>query len=208
LGRQCGIEGLRLQAELGGQAAYPLATFQPPQKSMMSSRSFAKEATDLAVLEDAISYHTRQISNDLAAQGQQAVAIRVMAYPSRYSDYFLQGLSLEAVFTVPTADLFTLTREALRLLRSGFRAGVPYKKAGVSISSTMQKEAATPSLFAADTNQLEALNLTIATLTKKHGRGCVELGRVLNRSHGWQANTGALSPAYTTAWSDLKTVKA
>lgn len=206
-----GIEGVRLQAELKGEPVLGIKTTRALQKSLMSTRSFAKETKDYNVLLNSVKYHLYQVVKDLESMDAKTSVIRVMIAPSRYGDYAFYGASKEAVLSAPTRDLFTLQEAAVNLLKQCFNPEVPYKKAGVVLSAITTSESETMSLFAGAAEQDGAkkkdVSATIFSINKKHGKALIQLGSVTEVSQGWQSRKDAESPSYTTSWSDLKVVR-
>ena len=206
-----GIEGLHLQAELSGKPVLEIKTMRALQKSLMSTRSFAKETKDYTVLLNAVKYHLYQVVKDLESMDAKTNVIRVMIAPSRYGDYAFYGASRETVLAAPTRDLFTLQEAAVNLLKQCFNAEVPYKKAGVVLSAITTTESETMTLFAGESERANKrkndVSATIFSINKKHGKALVQLGSVSDIRQGWQSRKDAESPSYTTNWSDLKVVR-
>lgn len=207
-----GVAGVRLRHELSGQPVFSLTATRDPQKSIMSSRSFRTETTDVSVLEDAVAYHVRHAAADLRAMDLAALSLRVSIQPSRHGDFMLRGRSKEAVFAAPVNDTLTLIRTAETLLAQMYEPGVPYKKAGVVLSDLRVNSSAQPSLFATDAATAEPakaakLMETLDKLNAKAGKELLLVGSRL-RSNEWSARVDARSPAYTTRWSDIATVSA
>lgn len=205
-----GLEGRRLREELLGRMAYPLVARRPAQKSLMSTRSFAASSTDAAVIKDALLYHLHQVVADLVAMDLEATTIRVLIAPGRYSDYALRAASREVVLTESSADLFVLQKQVIELFLSLFEAGVPYKKAGIVVGGLVSPRANTASLFGLDNHdeKTAVLTSTVQAVNKSLGAGVLQVGRLANKKTAWSVKQDSLSPAYTTNWKDLKTVRA
>jgi DNA polymerase V len=205
-----GLEGKRLWAELMGKQAYSLTASRPIQKSIMSTRSFAKASTDAAVVEDSLRYHLHQLVADLAAMGLEAGAIRVLIAPGRHSTYALQAASKEAVLLESTADIFVLQKVVRALFLSIFKPGVPYKRAGIVATRLVSPRAKTASLFGDSSADVKTATLTSTLLEINHRLGAqvMQMGRLPNKTPIWSVKCDLLSPAYTTSWKDLKVVQA
>ena len=207
VGKLFGIVGLRLQAELSGMSVYPLSDVVAPQKSMVSSRSFGKNVTELAVIKDAVAYHTRHVVADLREMGFKTKYIGVMLGTSRHGDYLMRGGSLMAENPAPTDDVIALLKQAFALVDRIYEAGVPYKKAGVYLGGFSPKTVVQPSLFAGDTpNTVSSLNALLDTFNARYGREIVTVG-TQTKERKWQSKSEQKSPAYTTRWSDLAIVR-
>jgi DNA polymerase V len=202
-----GVNGERLRAELGPTRSYQVETRSAAPQSIMSSRSFKTETTDRSVVEDAIAYHTRHIAADLRAQRQLAMSVRISIRASKYSDFLLQGASLEAVLDRPSNDTFTLLSVTQNLLQAAFVAGVPYKKAGVSVAQLCSAEVEQLGLFTDSKQERNTLLQLVDQLNSKANRELILIGE-RKQSAVWQARRDCLSPAYTTNWTDVAEVKA
>lgn len=208
IARLFGLEGVRLYEELCGHSVLPVLTTQALAQSIMSTRSFAEVVTSQYQLQDALLYHMHEVVAELQAKQLQASAIRVIMYPSRYSDYALQGTSKETIFTLPTNDIFTIERAVLARVMADYKPNFPYKKAGIVVTGLRPASVATGSLFAAEETTSESLQETLLELQKRYRKNIIQLGRLPTIQAPWQAKHDELSPNYTTRWNELKTIKA
>ena len=204
-----GVEGSRLYHELHGRCADGVKRSVVAQKSIMNTRSFANTTTDIQVLRDALLYHLHQGVKDLENMNLLAQNIRVLILPSRHGDYVLQGSSLDYSCSA-TKDLFVLEEIVMKLLSECYRPGVPYKKAGVIISNLVSPASQTESLFAADAKaqNTKAASEAMFAINKKHGADLLQLGRLSTKAASFGSKKELLSPAYTTNWTQLRTVLA
>jgi DNA polymerase V len=207
--RLFGVEGLRLRAEFQGESFFKAGLQKKAQKSVMSTRSFSETTTDLSVLNDAVAYHVHSGVEDLEKMNLMASGLRVMIYPSRYSDFSLQGASLEVRFTSPTKDLFVIRREAESLLRKCYKPEVPYKKAGIVLTGLVDSGSVSLSLFE-DLREKDTsvLSEAVFAINQRLGKPLIQLGRISDVKNKWKVSNKSLSPAYTTRWSGLRTVVA
>lgn len=203
-----GVGGVRLRQELQGRSVFHLHAKAEPQKSIMSSRSFKDTTDDKAVLADAVAYHVRHAVADLRSMGLQARAIRVSIQPSRHGDFVLRGGSFEAVLPIATDDTFVLLRAANDLLEHLFESGVPYKKAGITLTQITPASNEQVSLFEDMVkHRTQSLMPLIDAINSKRGSEVVLFGSRL-RTQSWQSRTDVRSPAYTTRWKDIAGVTA
>ncbi len=203
-----GINGIRLYEELSVQGRFVLKEEVKPQQSILSSRSFADELSSQSALEDAVAFHVRQVAADLRRMDMETPRIRVFLGTNRYGDFLLRGGSREAVLTVPTSDTISLLQVANDLFRDIFEPGVPYKKAGVSLTNLKPATQNQKGLFVDyEEGDSPALMKAIDGINTKSGKELVVVGsRVKNRI--WKTRNSALSPSYTTKWKDIVEVKA
>lgn len=203
-----GVVGVRLWMELQGRPVYEFSRVHEAQKSILHSRSFKHTSEDIAVLKDAVAYHIREAAEDLRGQKQRCRNLTVSILTSRHGDFFLHGGSAGVEFPSPTSDTFTLLREAMRLVETLYRPGIPYKKAGVSLSNFTPEEVLQTTLFE-DVHEKETASLMpiIDSINLRKGRGSIVLGNQI-RSKEWEASKELRSPSYTTSWDQLANVKA
>jgi DNA polymerase V len=203
-----GVVGVRLQQELVGIPVLKLGQKMQPQKSIMSSRSFRDLVLDIEVLADSVAYHVRHSLADLRAMNMKTSKVSVSIRPSRHGDFFLRGGTKEAILTSPSNDTIEILKVAHDLLEQLYESGVPYKKAGITLSQFTLVEGEQSTLFPDEiSNNSQAIMSMIDILNAKAGREAVLLGSRL-RTVNWQSRSEAGSPAYTTRWSDLASVKA
>ena len=205
-----GVHGVRLWYEVAGiNAIETVARGGEGQKSILHSRSFKTTSSDIFVLHDAVAYHVREAAKELRQLGVVAGSLQVYLGTSRHSDFFLKGGAKQVFLTPPTADTFVLLKEAKRLTEELFEAGIPYKKAGILLSDFIKEEYVSGSLFfeekstktSALSKALDGINLRLT------GGAKVLLGSHLKQDV-WQSSSVSKSPAYTTDWKDIATVKA
>lgn len=202
-----GIAGLRMQAELQEQRTHRLGESHTTQKSIMSTRSFKKETTEMSVVADALAYHVNHAAAELRAIGMKAQHIAIMARTNRHGDWFMRGGSAEALLDVPTDDTVILLREAQKLFKSIYEPGVPYKKAGVVLSLFSDAELRQGNLFTATEQAKNPLMTVIDTLNHKFGNETIAVGRS-GLGSGWKTSKAFVSPSYTTKWPEIKEIKA
>ena len=203
-----GVAGVRLWQELQGIPSVTLSRHLESQKSILNSRSFKGTSSDISVLHDAVAYHVREAAEDLRAMKQRTSSLQVHLGTSRHGDYLLQGGTAVAILPAPTNDTFVLLRAADDLVSQLFKAGVPYKKAGVLLTNFTPEVVNQLALFSNDEEEkTKDLMPVIDAINNKTGRNSVLLGSRL-QTKKWQSSQESRSPAYTTSWKDIVTVKA
>jgi DNA polymerase V len=202
-----GIVGVRLQAELAGTPMYAVSSVHAPQQSIMSSRSFEKQVTELAVIKDAVAYHVRQVVAELRHLRLKTKNLSVYLGTSRHGDYLLRSGSLGVENMTPTDDVVYLLKQAFTLVDSLYDPEVPYKKAGAYISGFSPKTVTQQSLFAdQDEVTYSPINDLLDGFNARYGADMVTIG-THTKDRKWQSKSEQKSPAYTTRWSDIAVVK-
>jgi DNA polymerase V len=203
-----GVGGLRLQQELKGESVLKLDNKVSMQKSIVKSRSFARETNDFKVLSDAVAYHLRHAMVDLRKIGMKTSVLSVSLGTSRHGDFLLQGGEKKAVLPMPSDNTIELMVMVNNLLVGLYKKGVPYKKVGIKLAGFIPVTNNQFSLFdSVNSNKSQSLMSVIDCLNNQKGKEVILLGSRLC-SDKWHSREGMCSPAYTTRWSDLVSVKA
>jgi DNA polymerase V len=202
-----GVVGERLRSELSGVPTNQKG--QETKQSILSSRSFAKTIESQTALEEAIAYHVESVTCELRQLGLVCGSISVFISPGKHSDFALQGQVADCVFDIYTNDTNVILREAIRILRTVYRANIPYKKAGVRISRLAPVKAVQQLTLFSDVplNNLDSLQEAIDGVNQKFTKGRVHIG-FLEGKRLYKPQSSSRSPAYTKNWQDLAVVKA
>lgn len=200
----------RTVRELRGVPCLALDEMAQDKRQIMVSRSFGNRVRNLADLADAVATHATRAAEKLRAQGSLAggvvVEIRTSPFSEREPHYHR---SVTVPLPEATADTRTLVRWAIRGLKSIFRPGYSYAKAGVMLSEIRPRTAAQGDLFSAGGSfRSEALMATMDAVNARWGRGSLRTAAVRSDHAAWEMARGSLSPGYTTDWNGLPVVKA
>ena len=199
--------------ELRGEPAIDWEDAPAPRQQIMSTRSFGLPVRDLAELEQAVSLFTSRAAEKLRQQHSHAAAVQVFIRTSRFSAGPWHADSAVVPLDSPTGSTSMLLRAALGGLRSVFRPGFDYAKAGVclldvrpAVPVTMQGE-----LFALDSGHAEKSALrsarAMAVVDRLNQRFCRRMTQVASALHEpdarWLMRQAHRSPSYTTVWGDV-----
>jgi DNA polymerase V len=211
LRREFGVVIERIVWELRGVSCLPLEMVPPPRKQILTSRSFGSRLTAYADLRAAIASFATRAGEKLRTQGLAAQALNVFVQTSPFDPaqpYYANAATLD--FETPVQDTGFLIRAALRGLERIFRAGPAYQKAGVLLLDLVPTGFAQGSLFAAipgDPARSVRLMKALDRINREFGRGTLRYASEAI-SDSWRMRARLKSPAYTTRWKDLPTVKA
>lgn len=205
--RLFGVAGVRLRAELLGQAAYAIQNQQGTKQSIASSRSFERSTQALAVVQDAVAYHVRQAVSGLRRQGLCASKMTVTICSSRYEQNGPGYAVREIELLAPSDDVFVFLRHATQVVEILFASGVAYKKAGVVLSGFTPTSFVYQGLFDTPNAATAQVAAVVEALNVRQGGALVTIGSHLKESK-WSTRRETLSPAYTTRWSALRIVQA
>lgn len=201
------VIGLRTQQELKGISCITLESALPDKQSICVSRSFAKELTEYAELHSSLMTFTAMAAEKLRKQKSVASQVSVFIYTNRFRDDQKQHSENKIVkFEASTDSTLTLAHYVSQALKSMYREGYGYKKAGVILSDMASASGIQQTLFEdgkrAKRSQLMSV---VDNLNRQQGKYTVILASQgfdpikMNREH--------LSPSYTTSWTDILKVK-
>lgn len=203
-----GVQGLKLYDELNGRIRHQLSVeHQEGPQSIASTRSFSQPSQKLTLLESAVTYHLCQVAEKLRAVGLAASRLSIELRPSRHGAFAHQRGTLEVELELPSNQTATLLRAALGAVRSIYKSGVPYKKAGVTASHLVPVTLVPATLFDDMVHQdgnHQVVDMVTDQINERFGFGTLRPGTYL--THSLQTTATLRSPRYTTAWSDIPRV--
>jgi DNA polymerase V len=219
LGRQFSVVVEKTILELRGTACQGVNDAPQANQQIMCSRSFGAPVTDLPTLVEVVSQFTSQVARKLRDQGSLAGAVHVFIATSPYRRHDRQHApSATLPLSRPSADTRVLVSAAVRALRSVFRPGFNYAKAGVMLVDLQQQgpEHATPDLFAADPEPevdrggRSDLMSALDALNQRFGRHAVSVASAARRAgpSAHASKQDRRSPRYTTRIEEIATARA
>jgi len=219
LGRQLSVVVEKTILELRGTACLGVNDAPPANQQIMCSRSFGAPVTDLPTLIEVVSQFTSQVARKLRDQGSVAGAVHVFIATSPYRrNDRLHAPSATLPLTAPSADTRVLISAAVRALRSVFRPGFNYAKAGVMLVDLLPQgqEHATLDLFDHDPEPGEArrdrseLMSALDALNQRFGRHAVSVASAARRAgpSAHASRQDRRSPRYTTRIDEIVTARA
>lgn len=197
----------RTVRELNGESCLSLEEITPTKKQIVCSRSFGERITTLQAMREAICEYTVRAAEKLRQEKQMAKRISLFMRTNRFNQAEPQHMpSVGAELPIPTDDTRDFVEVAMRLLRTSWKDGYRYMKAGVMLTDFYEPGLYQPSLFDDDKQKPNSKAL-ITTLDFINNSG---KGRVFIAGQGvrkdWGMKRQRLSPAYTTRWSALPDV--
>lgn len=204
------ITGLKMVHELRGISCIPMEKMVPPKQNICTSRSFGKMVYDFETLAEAVSNFAARGAEKLRRQKSSANYVIVFVTTNRFRQDLKQYTN-QVVVNLPVASSLTseLIHYALIGLKSIFKEGFEYKKAGVIVSGIVPQDEIQTNLFDdLDRDRHQKLTTTLDFLNKKMGTDTVFISSQRNRKNNWKNRRELLSPSYTTNWNELPEVKA
>ncbi len=198
-----GVMMEKTQRELQGISCIDLEEHASDKKQIISSRSFGKSVTELAVVQDALSVFVANATAKLRAQGGQAALVQVFLQTNRFKPQEPQyNPSMAVPLPQPTNDSLVVNRWVQHVAGLLWRDGYNYKKAGIMLGdispiSMVQGDLLEP-LAIGDNRLMRAID----GLNSRFGRGTIKVSTGGTRE-GWRMRQERKSPSYTTDWSQL-----
>jgi len=206
--QKIGVVGLRLQLELQGESCLPIEIYPKPKQETGVSRSFGQPILEWNELREAVVTYTARAAEKLRRQGQVASSISVFIRTSPFKeDYYSNSITLK--LPIPTHYTPDLVHHAVLGLRSLFKEGYAYKKAGVVMQGLISAEYRQLNLFEPlpDFSKEEAHMAVVDRLNHQLGAGSLQwAGAGLKPS--WQMKQQKRSPRYTSRWDEIPVVLA
>lgn len=207
------VVGERIVHELRGKSCLALEEIAPTRKGCAVTRMFSQRVTDLAQMEQAVATHASRLGEKLRRGGLGTDHVTVFFHTSEHDRQHPQR-SVSAVVRLPEAsnDSMVLVRAALYGVRSRWRDGYRYSKAGVMTVDLVpleRSQRALPGVGMLDRDKGAALMAAVDACNRRWGRGAVVPGAagVIDKRK-WATKFEMRSPAYTTRISDIPVVRA
>ena len=129
-----GVVMEKTQRELQGISCIDLEEHVSDKKQIISSRSFGKPITELAVVQDALSVFVANATAKLRAQSGQAALVQVFLQTNRFKPEKPQyNPSMAVPLPQPTNDSLVINRWVQHVAELLWRDGYKYKKAGIML---------------------------------------------------------------------------
>ena len=198
------IVGERIIKELSGIICYPLGSNLSEKKSICTSRTFGQMVTSLNDLSSSISMYTARCAEKLRMQKSSAMLAHVLISTNLFRNDLNQYSNSTIIkFPVATNDTSEMLSYILEGLKTIYKKGYFYKKAGVTVSGIIPDSHMQYDMFdKVDRYKSQNIMKTIDQVNHKMGRDFIRYASQGYYS-GWKLKQKRLSRCYTTRWSDL-----
>lgn len=212
-----GVALARTQQELRGIPCGDLELEEPDRKQIVVSRMFGRDVADPF---DALATFATVACEKMRDRGLAAGAMWVWLDGNPHKgDGFHVSRALPLPF--PTRDTGEVLQAVRFLATSMMRKGLQFKRGGVGLTDLVRSELRQADLFFGPDLRRERGMDVMDRINAKYGRGTVGVGTTGWRVGGarpgeprrgrkdaqWRPTLKALSPSYTTKWSDLLRVQ-
>ncbi|MGK5594316.1 MAG: Y-family DNA polymerase [Parachlamydiaceae bacterium] len=201
------VIGLRIAWELRGIACLKIDEEPAPNKSILSSRSFGNAVASYEELAESIASFTSLAAEKLREQSLATsyIEVAIKTNPHHEGEYYCNKVLVR--LSEPTDYTPLLIQRAKEGLRSMFKLGLSYKKAGITLGGLVPKQSFQLDLFAATKHgQKQALLMqTVDGINKKLGYKALKFGAE-GTQQAWQSNRQYSSKRFTSSWQELLTI--
>lgn len=199
----------RTVLELRGIACIPLETEPKPKKGIMTAKSFGRPVESPAELEEAVSTYTARAVEKLRSQGSAASCISVFLTTNPFQhDAPQYANSLSRMLPFPTSFTPDFLNVALDMVRSMYKPGFRYKKAGVFISKIVPQDVLKTDLFGDYSLEREykkaRLMAMVDFINRWWGHNTIFFG-AQGIGREWKMRQKRRSPRFTTQWGEILT---
>jgi DNA polymerase V len=190
--------------ELRGESCIEIEEVSPAKQQIVCSRSFGQSVTDIDDLQEALIHFMGNAAGKLRSQNSVCSMVQVFIMTDRFrTDRPQYSPSVSIPLVTPTADTLTLCTWATAGLRTIFKEGFGYKKAGVILSEIGPEGIGQGDMFAPrDEPDRQSLMETLDGLNSRYGRGTVKVSGEGAKGL-WKMKSDQKSPSYTTCWDEI-----
>ena len=205
--RRFNIVGQRTWFELNGTPAVMSEPANRTKEQITTSRSFAKTTASLPKLSEYVAQFASLCAQKLRQQRSNALAIAVFVYPKGDNRGLGQGSFAELTLPEPTADTMTIVAFAINALRSIYKSGIEYKKAGVIITRIVDAAQSQYSLFVPEEERQKKRALMAAVDDINNNIGTDNTVKVASMGNDKVTKSEHRSRRFSTRLSEIIEVK-
>ncbi|HIE79466.1 MAG TPA: Y-family DNA polymerase [Nitrospinaceae bacterium] len=195
----------RTVRELNGESCIPLEEIAPPKKQLICSRGFGAPVFSLSALSEAVTSYITRAAEKLRCQRSVAAQVYVFIHTNPFKKKEPQYSPGRLVpLPEPTDDTRMLINTALAGLRSIYRPGFAYKKAGVLLDDLSPFGQQQKGLFdnMGTPQHSKSLMQAIDRINNTMGSGTIKfLGEGLEKQ--WKAKAEKKTRCYTTRIDEI-----
>ncbi|MEJ6792442.1 MAG: Y-family DNA polymerase [Lacinutrix sp.] len=197
----------RLKRDLEGLPTLKLDEYDTIKKAIATTRSFEYTYSDIHNIKERVSTFATICAEKLRKQGSRCHVINVSLSSNRHKIGLEQHrASLSINLSSPTNSSLILSTCAVSAVKSIFKEGIKYKRAGIVVTGLVPEDSFQLNLFDAQNPKHQPLMKSIDFLNTKYKGNTIKLAsQDLKRT--WKMRQERLSPRYTTNINDIIVVK-
>ncbi|RJG06233.1 Y-family DNA polymerase [Noviherbaspirillum cavernae] len=198
-----GVVMERTVNELQGMSCLELDEVAPANQQIIASRSFGAPVVTYDELRESVTSYMLRAAEKLRRQHSMCSAVHVFIHTNRFREQDAQySNGVTVPLTEASSDSRRLVAAVLHGLKSIYRPGYLYKKAGVMLLDLTPAAVRQQLLFREENPRSDKLMQTMDLLNREYGRNTVSLGSA-GIQQRWAARFESRTPRYTTHWDEL-----
>jgi len=196
----------RTQKELQGLQCISIEQIPEPKKNVCCSRSFGRTVTDLEELEEGVANHAVRATQKIRKEGSLTYGLQVFIMTNRFSKDPQYSNSKTIGFDEPSDDPIRILSTAKELLRSIYRKGYSYKKAGVLLLNLRTRDQDQGLLFRDHHDEKRNRFVkALESIKNTYGTSSTFLA-AQGIDRPWDMKRQRRSPRYTTNWNEIPAI--
>ena len=204
--KNMGVVGEKTQMELKGISCLDLELLPSTRKSCCVSRSFSQPIENIEELMESVASYGSRVAEKIREENLVSQLMSVFVLTNRFSKKEKQySNSIRLQFDFPTNNSSLIVKKAVEGVRSIFRSGYRYKKAGV-ILYELHDASSVRGLLDYDREQSELLMKSLDEINLRYGSSTLRLAAEGIKKK-WSLKRKKISPCYTTRFDELMIVK-
>jgi len=190
--------------ELNGTACIELEEVAPRKKQILSSRSFGQPVYDLQSLSESVTLYISRACEKLRKQKSYAITITVYIRTSPFSIEEQYSKTRTVSLPAPSDDTRHFASVGLWILKSIYKSGFNYQKAGIMLSNIVPAEGQQTDLFGfkQSISKQDNLMIVLDEINTKMGKQCIRIASQ-GYKQPWAMKQELKSKSFTTKWDEL-----
>ena len=192
--------------ELQGQPCIGLEQQPSAKQQIACTRSFGQPVDSLEPMVQAVSEFAARAGEKLRAQGGRTGQMLVFAHTSPFRPGKSYSKSITLALRRPSSNTLDLVATATRGMRTIFKAGYDFMKAGVMLLDLVPEGQEQGELALDDEGQASARLMTaVDAINDRYGKGVIRVASagVQVRKREWEMRQELRTPRYTTRWCEV-----
>ena len=192
----------KLKKDLEGVPTMEL-DLRETKRAIATTRSFEYTYSDIENIKERIATFAASCAEKLRIQQSSCHMVVVMLSSDRHKKGAEQHKASKTVlFPYPTDSTLTITKAAVEAIKTIFKSGIRYKRAGVIVTGLVPTENHQLDLFTEENPKHRPLMTAIDRMNKRFKADKIKLANQdLKRT--WKMRQERLSPKYTTQLKDI-----
>jgi DNA polymerase V len=195
--------GRQIQDELRGINCFDLEMDTKDKDQIISSKSFGRGVSDKRELKEALANYVSRACEKMRRQNSKTRTIGIWLTTNPFSDTPQYFNKRSASLLSPSSDTRALIIKSFELLDEIFKEGFIYKKAGVMLSSLVEKDMSQLSFFEQGDNakSIELMKVMDAINEREGSESIKSLACGIDPM--WKTLCKKKSAHFTTRWSEI-----